>query len=59
MVCDARAANVRRGRGAALARFEMGSTIVLISPPGGPRSIEGLELGEPVRLGQAIGSSST
>ncbi|MCH2107102.1 MAG: phosphatidylserine decarboxylase, partial [Planctomycetes bacterium] len=50
---------LERARGAELARFEMGSTIVLISPPGGPRSIEGLELGDPVRLGQAIGSSST
>jgi phosphatidylserine decarboxylase len=50
---------LERDRGAELARFEMGSTIVLISPPGGPRSIKGLELGDPVRLGQAIGSFST
>ncbi len=47
---------LERARGAELARFEMGSTIVLISPPGGPRSLDGLELGAPVRLGQAIGS---
>jgi len=46
---------LERERGAELARFEMGSTIVLISPPGGPISIDGLHLGDPVRLGQAIG----
>ena len=47
---------LERARGAELARFEMGSTIVLISPPGGPRAIEGLSLGDPVRMGQVIGS---
>ena len=46
---------LERARGAALARFEMGSTIVLISPPGGPGLTEGLSVGDSVRLGQAIG----
>ena len=43
-------------RGAELARFEMGSTIVLVSPPGGPTTLPDLSEGQPVRLGQAIGS---
>jgi len=43
-------------RGAELARFEMGSTIVLVSPPGGPTALPDLSEGQPVRLGQAIGS---
>ena len=46
---------LERARGAELARFEMGSTIVLISPPGGPGLTEGLSVGDSVRLGQAIG----
>jgi phosphatidylserine decarboxylase len=50
---------LERARGAELGRFEMGSTIVLISPPGGPQLLEGLKPGDPVRLGQAIGSYPT
>lgn len=50
---------LERARGAELARFEMGSTIVLISPPGGPQLLEGLKPGDSVRLGQAIGSYAT
>ena len=42
-------------RGAELARFEMGSTIVLIAPPGGARPIDGLAVGAHVRLGEPIG----
>lgn len=39
-------------RGAELARFEMGSTVVLVVP--GARAIEGLAPGDSVRLGQRI-----
>jgi phosphatidylserine decarboxylase len=46
---------LERERGAELARFEMGSTIVLVSPPGGPCLYPGLSEGDPVRLGQVIG----
>jgi len=38
-----------------LARFEMGSTIVLLLPPGVVEPVAGLEPGRPVRLGEAIG----
>jgi phosphatidylserine decarboxylase len=46
---------LRFARGAELARFEMGSTVVLIAPAGGPRALEGLSPGLHVRLGQPIG----
>lgn len=42
-------------RGEELARFEMGSTVVLVAPRGGPRPLETLELARPVRMGEAIG----
>ena len=42
-------------RGEELARFEMGSTIVLVAPPGTWRPLEGCVPGESVRLGQRIG----
>ena len=41
-------------RGEELARFEMGSTIVLISPPGGLAPLESTRLGEAVRMGEAL-----
>ncbi len=43
-------------RGEELARFEMGSTVVLLLPPGAARSRPDLEPGRPVRLGEAVGS---
>lgn len=43
-------------RGAELGRFEMGSTVVLIWPPEGPRPREDLQPGSPLRMGEAIGS---
>lgn len=46
------------GRGAELARFELGSTIVLLAPPDGPRPAEALRVGDPVRLGERIGGWS-
>ncbi len=42
-------------RGAELARFEMGSTIVMVWPPGGPRPAADLSQHQPLRMGQEIG----
>ena len=42
-------------RGDELARFEMGSTVILIVPRGGPRPIEGLAPGRALRMGEVIG----
>jgi phosphatidylserine decarboxylase len=44
------------GRGAELARFEMGSTIVLIAPRGTAQPTDGLEPGRAVRMGTRIGA---
>ncbi len=41
--------------GQELARFEMGSTIVLVAPPGGPTPLDSLKPGQTLRLGQVIG----
>ncbi len=43
------------GRGAELARFEMGSTIVLLAPKGKAEPVSGLELKTPVTLGTPLG----
>ncbi|MEZ5973888.1 MAG: archaetidylserine decarboxylase [Planctomycetota bacterium] len=43
-------------RGGELARFEMGSTIVLVTPPGMAAADLGLQQGSVVRMGQAIGT---
>jgi phosphatidylserine decarboxylase len=43
-------------RGAELARFEMGSTIVLVAPPGVAEPLPDLVPGRTVRLGQPIGT---
>jgi phosphatidylserine decarboxylase len=43
-------------RGAELARFEMGSTVVVVAPPGSWRGLPEVAPGAPVRLGAAIGS---
>jgi phosphatidylserine decarboxylase len=45
----------RFARGAELARFEMGSTIVLLAPSGGPVPLERLAAGQAVRMGEPIG----
>lgn len=42
-------------RGGELARFEMGSTVVLVALPGSYEALEGLESGMALRLGQGIG----
>ena len=46
---------VHFARGDELARFEMGSTVVLVSPRGMLAPLEELELGARVRMGEAIG----
>jgi phosphatidylserine decarboxylase len=46
---------MRFERGAELARFEMGSTIVLVAPRGAAACENGLAVGAHVRLGQPIG----
>lgn len=43
-------------RGAELARFEMGSTVVLIVPPRSWSPLPGLAPGAPLKLGEAIGA---
>lgn len=45
-------------RGGELARFEMGSTVVLIAPPQSYVALDTLELGMALRLGQPIGRES-
>ena len=47
------ARNVARGE--ELARFEMGSTVVLLAPAAGPRPIAGLTPGKTLRMGEIIG----
>jgi phosphatidylserine decarboxylase len=42
-------------RGGELARFEMGSTVVLVAPPRSYAAFDGLALGMALRLGQPIG----
>ena len=39
-------------RGEELARFEMGSTVVLVSPSGGLQPLDSLSEGDALRLGQ-------
>jgi len=46
---------LERGRGAELARFEMGSTVVLLAPPGYAHPLPALAPGQPIRLGAPIG----
>jgi phosphatidylserine decarboxylase len=45
----------RFARGEELARFELGSTVVLVAPRGAAEPVRGLEPGAPVRLGRPIG----
>ena len=42
-------------RGAEIARFEMGSTVILVSPKGKLQPLAELQLNKSIRLGQAIG----
>ncbi|MBN8482362.1 MAG: phosphatidylserine decarboxylase [Xanthomonadales bacterium] len=53
---DLRARGVHLARGAEMARFNMGSTVILLLPPGGPH-LDALSPEQPVRMGQRIGSA--
>ena len=53
---DLRARGIHLARGAEMARFNMGSTVILLFPPGGPR-LDTLAPELPVRMGQRIGSA--
>jgi phosphatidylserine decarboxylase len=53
---DAPPGGVALERGGELARFEMGSTVVLLTPPGRWEPLPGLQVGDPLRLGQPIGT---
>jgi len=44
-------------RGDEIGRFEMGSTVVLVWPRGGPEPLAELQPGTPLRMGQSIGES--
>jgi len=46
---------LRFARGDELARFEMGSTVVLLSPRGGYLPAPGLSVGDALKMGQPIG----
>jgi phosphatidylserine decarboxylase len=48
----------RFARGEELGRFEMGSTVVLVLPPGGWAPLEGLRLGQAIRLGEPLAKLS-
>lgn len=45
-------------RGGELARFELGSTVVLLVPPGSYEPLPDVEVGAALRMGRAIGASS-
>jgi phosphatidylserine decarboxylase len=47
-------APVRLERGAELGRFNMGSTVILLLPPGTVEWLPALRPGSPVRVGQTI-----
>jgi phosphatidylserine decarboxylase len=51
-----RAGDVRLEKGAEMGRFNMGSTVVLVFPPGKVRWDEGLSPGQKVRMGQRLGT---
>ncbi|WP_020650253.1 archaetidylserine decarboxylase [Solimonas variicoloris] len=46
---------VTLARGAEMGRFNMGSTVILLAPPGGIEWKAGLAPGQPVRLGDTLG----
>jgi phosphatidylserine decarboxylase len=45
-------------RGQEIGRFELGSTVILVTPPTGPRPLAGLGPESPVHMGAAIGRES-
>lgn len=53
---DYRGTGIRLARGAEMGRFNMGSTVVLLFPPGGGK-LESLAAEQAVRVGERIGST--
>jgi phosphatidylserine decarboxylase len=51
---DASRAGLNLEKGAELGRFNMGSTVILLLPPGGSEWLPGLAPGSSVRVGQAL-----
>jgi len=51
---DTGRAPLRLERGAELGRFNMGSTVILLLPPGAAEWLPGLQPGSPVRVGQTL-----
>jgi len=47
--------DIRLDRGQEMGRFNMGSTVVLLLPPGAVASLEDFEPGDPVLMGQKLG----
>jgi len=47
-------ANLRLEKGAEMGRFNMGSTVILLLPPGRIEWLTGLAAGSPIRMGQAL-----
>ena len=47
--------DIRLARGEEMGRFNMGSTVVLLLPPGAVSSIEEFEPGDPVQMGARLG----
>lgn len=56
---DYRASNIRLERGAEMGRFNMGSTVILLLPAGGPELDSGLASEQAVRVGSGIGKLNT
>ena len=48
-------APIRLERGDELGRFELGSTVILVAPPGDASPVAGIEEGRALRLGEPIG----
>jgi phosphatidylserine decarboxylase len=49
------APGIQLQRGAEMGRFNMGSTVILLFPPGQAGWLPGLQAGQPVRTGQELG----
>lgn len=47
--------DIRLSRGDEMGRFNMGSTVILLMPPGTVEGVAGLGAGDPVKVGQKLG----
>ena len=54
-VTDYSDTDIRLQRGDEMGRFNMGSTVILVLPPGTTRWNTDLQAGQPVMLGQTLG----